>query len=91
MITANDRYSGNDRYSEIKGPDHFFHYSGRCLYLECLKAKTNKAHKVKDHSLLVLMSSVFIQKFPWRVKMVDQELLRKPLTKESTPQYQRGF
>ena len=32
MITANDRYSGNDRNSGIKGPDHFFHYSGRCLY-----------------------------------------------------------
>ena len=32
MITANDRYSGNHRYSGIKGPDHFFHYSGRCLY-----------------------------------------------------------
>ena len=33
MITANDRYSGNNRYSEIKGPDHFFHYRGRCLYI----------------------------------------------------------
>ena len=32
MITANDRYSGNDCYSGIKGPDHFFHYSGRWLY-----------------------------------------------------------
>ena len=32
MITANDRYSGNHRYSGIKGPDRFFHYSGRCLY-----------------------------------------------------------
>ena len=33
MITANNRYSGNNCYSGIKGPDHFFHYSGRCLYL----------------------------------------------------------
>ena len=33
MITANDRYSGNNRYSGIKSPDRFFHYSGRCLYL----------------------------------------------------------
>ena len=32
MITANDRYSENDRNSGIKGPDHFFHHSGRCLY-----------------------------------------------------------
>ena len=32
MITASDRYSGNDRYSGIKSPDRFFHYSGRCLY-----------------------------------------------------------
>ena len=30
--TANDRYSGNNRYSGIKSPDRFFHYSGRCLY-----------------------------------------------------------
>ena len=30
--TANNRYSGNDRYSGIKSPDRFFHYSGRCLY-----------------------------------------------------------
>ena len=30
--TANHRYSGNDRYSGIKSPDRFFHYSGRCLY-----------------------------------------------------------
>ena len=29
MITANDRYSGNNRYSGIKSPDRFFHYSGR--------------------------------------------------------------
>ena len=34
MITANDRYSGNNRYSGIKSPDRFFHYSGRCLYFE---------------------------------------------------------
>ena len=32
QITANDRYSGNNRYSGIKRPDRFFHYSGRCLY-----------------------------------------------------------
>ena len=31
--TAYDRYSGNNRYSGIKSPDRFFHYSGRCLYL----------------------------------------------------------
>ena len=30
--TACDRYSGNDRYSGIKSPDRFFHYSGRWLY-----------------------------------------------------------
>ena len=36
MITASDRYSGNDRYSGIKSPDRFFHYSGRCLYLPFL-------------------------------------------------------
>ena len=39
--TANDRYSGNNRYSGIKSPDRFFHYSGRCLYF--------KAHKVKTY------------------------------------------
>ena len=33
QITANDRYSGNDRFSGMKSPDRFFHYSGRCLYL----------------------------------------------------------
>ena len=32
QITANNRYSGNDRYSGMKSPDRFFHYSGRCLY-----------------------------------------------------------
>ena len=38
MNTANDRYSGNDHYSGIKSPDRFFHYSGRCLYLDLAKA-----------------------------------------------------
>ena len=34
MITANDRYSGNHRYSGIKGPDRFSHYSGLvCTYI----------------------------------------------------------
>ena len=39
MITASDRYSGNDRYSGIKSPDRFFHYSGRCLYFYFLTFK----------------------------------------------------
>ena len=34
QITANDCYSGNNRYSGMKSPDRFFHYSGRCLYSE---------------------------------------------------------
>ena len=41
---ANNRYSGNDRYSGIKSPDRFFRYSGRCLYSK-LKNKTENSRQ----------------------------------------------
>ena len=33
MYTRNDRFSGNDRYSGLQGPDRFFRYIRRYLYL----------------------------------------------------------
>ena len=53
MIAANDRYSGNDRNSGIKGTDHFFHYSGRCLYYvapssKCLHTCANLLNSVNQ-------------------------------------------
>ena len=33
MYTGNDHYSGNDRYSGLQGPDRFFRYIRRSLYL----------------------------------------------------------
>ena len=34
MYTGNDRFSGNNRYSGLQGPDRFFRYIRRLLYLE---------------------------------------------------------
>ena len=32
MCTGNDRFSGNNRYSGLQGPDRFFRYIHRLLY-----------------------------------------------------------
>ena len=39
-------HTANDRYSGIKSPDRFFHFSGRCLYndLEPLLHKVRYYH-----------------------------------------------
>ena len=34
MDTGNNRFSGNDRYSGLQGPERFFRYIRRLLYLE---------------------------------------------------------
>ena len=47
LTTANDHYSG------IKSPDRFFHYSGRCLYLDLAKAYYNTAKTDGTSSFII--------------------------------------
>ena len=42
MCTGNDRFRGNDRYSGLQGPDHFFRYIRRLLYFASSKNITLK-------------------------------------------------
>ena len=45
LFTANDYFSGNDRYSGTKSPDRFFHYNGRCLYSLVRVQRKNEGEK----------------------------------------------
>jgi len=45
VFTANDYFSGNDRYSGTKSPDRFFHYNGRCLYSLVRVQRKNEGKK----------------------------------------------